>query len=101
MFRFRRADRQFPVIANATACPQFPRVAFGGWLALKPVRMVAAALIAFAAGQACAQGYPDRPVRVVVPFPAASATDVLARTIGQKLSEKWHQPVVIDNRPGA
>jgi len=62
---------------------------------------LAAAIIACAVGQAWAQTYPDRPVRVVVPFPAASATDVLARTIGQKLSEKWRQPVVIDNRPGA
>jgi tripartite-type tricarboxylate transporter receptor subunit TctC len=48
-----------------------------------------------------AQNYPDKPVRILVPFPAASATDVLARTVGQKLSEKWHQPVVIENKPGA
>ena len=67
----------------------------------KTVRVLVAAAIALLAGQAWAQTYPDRPVRIVVPFPAASATDVLARTIGQKLSEKWRQPVVIDNRPGA
>ena len=54
-----------------------------------PLRLLAAATLAFAATGAWAQTYPDRPVRVVVPFPAASATDVLARTIGQKLSEKW------------
>jgi len=47
------------------------------------------------------QAFPTKPVRVVVPFTAGSATDILARTVGQKLSEQWGQPVVIDNRPGA
>src|SRR5258708_7684963 len=47
------------------------------------------------------QGYPNKPVRVVVPFTAGSATDILARTFGQKLSEMWKQPVVVDNHPGA
>lgn len=70
-------------------------------LNLKTARLILAVGTVLVASQAWAQAYPDRPVRVVVPFPAASATDVLARTIGQKLSEKWRQPVVIDNRPGA
>jgi tripartite-type tricarboxylate transporter receptor subunit TctC len=48
-----------------------------------------------------AQGYPNKPVRFVVPFTAGSATDILARTVGQQLSVLWGQPVVIDNRPGA
>lgn len=48
-----------------------------------------------------AQSWPTKPVRIVVPFTAGSATDILARTFGQKLSESWGQPVVIDNRPGA
>jgi tripartite-type tricarboxylate transporter receptor subunit TctC len=56
---------------------------------------------AVAGGPAFAENYPSKPVRVIVPFPAASATDVLARVIGQKLSEKWGQPVVVDNKPGA
>jgi len=48
-----------------------------------------------------AQPYPNKPVHLVVPFTAGSATDILARTFGQKLSELWGQPVIIDNRPGA
>jgi tripartite-type tricarboxylate transporter receptor subunit TctC len=47
------------------------------------------------------QDFPTRPVRLVVPFPAGGPTDLLARTIGQKLTEMWNQPVVIENRPGA
>jgi len=50
---------------------------------------------------AIAQAYPVRPVRLVVPFPAGGATDILARTISQKASEKLGQQIVIDNRPGA
>jgi len=48
-----------------------------------------------------AQAYPTRPIRLVVPFPAGGSLDVVARAIGQKLTEAWGQPVVIDNRPGA
>jgi tripartite-type tricarboxylate transporter receptor subunit TctC len=54
-----------------------------------------------AAGAAGAQGYPNKPVKLVVPFTAGSATDILARTVGQKLTEMWGQSVVVDNRPGA
>ena len=48
-----------------------------------------------------AQNYPNKPVKILFGFPAASATDIIARQVGQKISEKWGQPVVIDNRPGA
>jgi len=48
-----------------------------------------------------AQSFPNRPVKIVVPFPAGGPTDVNMRIVGQKLSELWGQGVVIENRPGA
>ena len=59
-----------------------------------------AALSLLGAG-AAAQGFPSRPVRMVVPFPPGSASDFLARVLGQKLTEAWGQQIVVDNRPGA
>lgn len=62
------------------------------------------AMLVLAAGGAShsqAQNYPMRPLRVLVPYAAGGSTDVLARMVGQKLTESLGQPVVIDNRPGA
>ena len=50
---------------------------------------------------AAAQSYPAKPIKIVVPFPAGGTSDVLARLIGQKLTESWGQPVVVDNKPGS
>lgn len=50
---------------------------------------------------AAAQEFPQKPVRIVVPFPPGGVSDILARTLGEKLSAKWKQPVIVDNRPGA
>jgi tripartite-type tricarboxylate transporter receptor subunit TctC len=64
-------------------------------------KLAASFFFSLAAGAAGAQGYPNKPVKLVVPFTAGSATDILARTVGQKLTEMWGQSVVVDNRPGA
>ena len=58
--------------------------------------------IAFAAppGHA-AEGYPDRPIRFIVPFPPGGGTDAFARVVGAKLTEVWRQQIIIDNRSGA
>ena len=54
-----------------------------------------------AGAQAPAGSYPGKQIRMIVPFPAGGPTDAIARAIGQKLTETWGQPVVVDNRPGA
>lgn len=48
-----------------------------------------------------AASYPSRPIKLLVPFTAGSATDIIARIVGESLSSTWRQPVVIENRPGA
>jgi tripartite-type tricarboxylate transporter receptor subunit TctC len=67
-------------------------IAFAVWSAL---------LICAAAAQERADSFPSRSIKMVVPFPAGGPSDVLARMIGQKMSEDWGQPVVIENRVGA
>jgi tripartite-type tricarboxylate transporter receptor subunit TctC len=62
--------------------------------------LIAAAPVLAQAGDPAA-GFPNRPVRLVVPFGAGSGPDVRARQLGQKLAEDWGQPVIVENRPGA
>jgi tripartite-type tricarboxylate transporter receptor subunit TctC len=62
--------------------------------------LVLGALCLFAAGAAHAQ-YPNKPVRVIVPYPAGGALDLIGRVLAEKLSDRWKQPVVVDNKPGA
>jgi len=63
-----------------------------GALAMFPVTMVASAQTTT---------YPDKPIRIVVPFPVGGIADLMAREIGKKFTEAWGQPVIIDNRTGA
>jgi tripartite-type tricarboxylate transporter receptor subunit TctC len=60
----------------------------------------AGALFAFAI-TALGQDYPQRAIRLIVPYPPGSGTDIVARVLGQRMSESWGQPVVVENRPGA
>ncbi len=68
---------------------------------MKIMRTCGALLLALWTAVSLAQGYPSKPVKIIVPFTAGSATDILGRTIAQKLTEAWGQPVVVENRPGA
>src|SRR5215467_7609323 len=70
------------------------------------LRSVALALSSFllilpTAAQERAESFPSRSIKIVVPFPAGGPSDVLARMIGQKMTEDWGQPVVVENRVGA
>lgn len=74
---------------------------FGAFFAPAALVGMLGSAVATAQGTADSQNYPNRAVRIIVPFPAGGPTDILARVIGQRLSEVWAQPVVIENQPGA
>ena len=68
---------------------------------IRPLALALAAAALLASTQGMAQGFPDKTITFIVPFAAGSATDQLARTIGQAVSQESKQTVVIDNKPGA
>jgi len=63
--------------------------------------LLAATMLALFAASAHAQDFPTKPVRVVTPFPAGSGPEVALRLVADRLSKRWGQPVIVDNRPGA
>ena len=72
----------------------------------RAVRFLLAASLAISASAVAAAedpsaSFPNRPIRIIVPFPAGGPSDIVARLIGHTMSQDWGQPVVIDNRPGA
>ncbi len=69
--------------------------------ALLWVALCAAGLSSNAAAQTAADKYPDKPIRIIVPFAPGGSTDIIARVIGQKMTERWGQSVVVESRPGA
>jgi tripartite-type tricarboxylate transporter receptor subunit TctC len=78
---------------RAISSPLLWRIALttllAGWLAI------------WGAGQALAQAFPNRPVRLIVTYPPGGSSDLMARIMGQKMSEVWGQPVIIESKPGA
>ena len=65
------------------------------------MRILFCLLLSLASFSLPAQEWPQRTVRIIVPFPAGGSADLLPRIVGEKLAEKWGQPVVVENRPGA
>ncbi len=65
------------------------------------MRLLALCIALFLAGHVAAQEFPNRPLRIVVPYPPGALTDTLARVIGERLSTALKQPVLVENRPGA
>ena len=70
---------------------------------LSYLKSIAALFVVFAPHAAFAQAdtYPNKPIRIIVPFPAGGATDIAARAIADKMSANWKQPVLVENRAGA
>ena len=65
------------------------------------IRTILGLFAACAIAAAAQEPYPTKPVRIIVPYPAGGVADLLPRVVGEKLSQKWGQPVIVENKPGA
>src|SRR5512134_723489 len=65
------------------------------------LKLAASVLVFWVAPAAWGQGFPSKPIRMIMPWNPGGTTDTTARILGQKMTENWGQPVVIDGRPGA
>ena len=68
---------------------------------MKLLKIVLHATFALGLSTGAGAEYPDKPIKIVVPYAVGGVTDLVARTVGHKLTEAWKQPVIVDNRPGA
>jgi tripartite-type tricarboxylate transporter receptor subunit TctC len=93
--REKAEGNQSPVTLHKNSRGHMETASIGGRVA------AAVVLSIILAGNASAQSYPAKPVRIVVPYPPGGGNDLLARIIGQKLIEKWGQKILVDNRGGA
>src|SRR5262249_45673070 len=102
--RQRIAEHRYhaPGGGSARSLPRLstPTLRERGLLTLTAIAVAACAIFGHAAG-AIAESYPERPVRMIIAFPAGGTIDTLGRILAQKLSEAWGQNVVIENRAGA
>jgi tripartite-type tricarboxylate transporter receptor subunit TctC len=71
------------------------------WIAAAAGAVIASGAVTALGAQQQAQAFPAKPIRMLVPFSAGSQTDILARWVGEKMTENWGQQVVVDNRPSA
>src|SRR5258708_8602830 len=88
------------LVGQMRAAPQ-ARSTGGETLMYKPLAAALAACALLVAGGALAQPYPVKPVKLIVTYPPGGSSDLLARVFGQKLSEVWGQPVILESKPGA
>lgn len=71
------------------------------WKSKARLMLASLSLVSLTALAQSAASYPSKPVRMVIPYPAAGATDIIGRLLAQKLTESWHQSVIVENRAGA
>jgi tripartite-type tricarboxylate transporter receptor subunit TctC len=92
--------RAAPLLHNVPAAVQQEEIAMKRKSCACFASLIVAVFAAAAPAGAHAQSYPAKSIRYVVPFPPGGITDMMARTVGQKIADAWKQPVVVDNRPG-